>query len=97
MNGFLLLILLFFGGGSTNNLRSDAFLSNSKALVQQDAVNHLLHSLYCMFEGFPGGSVVKNLPASAGDVGSIPESGRSPGGGNGNALQYSCLGNPMYG
>jgi len=43
---------------------------------------------------FPGGSVVKNLPASAGDVGLIPGSGRSLGGGNGNPLQYSCLGNP---
>ena len=41
--------------------------------------------------------VVKNLPANAGDagdVGSIPELGRSPGGGHGNPLQYSCLGNP---
>ena len=48
--------------------------------------------------GFPGGTVVKNLPASTGDssdVGSIPESGRSPGVGNGNSLQYSCLENPM--
>ena len=42
--------------------------------------------------------VVKNLPASAGDIrdlGSIPGSGRSPGEGNGNPLQYSCLENPM--
>ena len=39
--------------------------------------------------------VVKNPPASAGDVGSIPGSGRSPGGGHGNPLQYSCLENPM--
>ena len=41
--------------------------------------------------------MVKNLPANAGDlrdVGSIPGSGRSPGEGNGNPLQYSCLGNP---
>ena len=45
--------------------------------------------------GFSGGSVVKNLTASAGDAGSIPGSGRSPGGRNGNPLQYSCLGNPM--
>ena len=37
----------------------------------------------------------KNLPASEGDMGSIPESGRSPGGGNGSPLWYSCLGNPM--
>ena len=50
--------------------------------------------------GFPGGSVVKNLPGSEGDSGDvnlIPGSVRSPGGGNGNPLQYSCLGNPMDG
>ena len=48
-------------------------------------------------ECFPGGLMVKNLPASAGvrDKGSIPGSGRSPGEGNGNPLQYSCLKNPM--
>jgi len=44
---------------------------------------------------FPSGSVVKNLPTNAGDVSSIPGLGRSPGEGNGNPLQYSCLGNPM--
>ena len=48
--------------------------------------------------GFSGGSAVKNPPANAGDVGSIPGSGRSPiGGENGNPLQYSCLGNPING
>ena len=41
--------------------------------------------------GFPVGAVVKNLPASARDVGSIPGSRRSYEGGNGNLLQYSCL------
>ena len=45
--------------------------------------------------GFPGGSVVKNLPANAGDLGLIPGLGRSPGEGNGNSLQYSCLADPM--
>ena len=45
--------------------------------------------------GFTGGSVVMNLPANAGDLGSIPGSGRSPGEGNGHPLQYSCLENPM--
>ena len=44
---------------------------------------------------YPGGSVVKNLTANAGDLGSIPGSGRSPGEGNGNPLQYSCLENSM--
>ena len=48
--------------------------------------------------GFSGELVVKNLPANAGDIrdaGLIPGWGRSPGEGNGNPLQYSCLGNPM--
>ena len=45
--------------------------------------------------GFPGGSVVKNPPANEGDMGSVPGSGRSPGGGNGTPLQSSCLGKPM--
>ena len=42
-----------------------------------------------------GGSVVKNLPANAEDVGSIPGSERSSGEGDGKSLLYSCLGNPM--
>ena len=50
-----------------------------------------------VFQGFPGGSVVKNLPTDAGDAGSISGSGRFPGGGNGNPLQYSCLKNSMDG
>ena len=48
--------------------------------------------------GFQGGAVVKNLPANSEDAGytaSIPGSGRSPGGGNGNLIQYSCLENSM--
>ena len=45
--------------------------------------------------GFPGGSMVKNPPANAGDLGSILQSGRSPGEENSNPLQYFCLGNPM--
>ena len=47
------------------------------------------------YQGFTGGSAVKNLPANAGDSGSIPGWGRFLGEGNGNPLQYSCLGNPM--
>ena len=46
-------------------------------------------------KGFSGGSVVKNLPANAGNAGSIPGSRRSSGEGNGNPLQYSCLENSM--
>ena len=47
-----------------------------------------------MYKGFPSGSVVKNLPVKAGNMGLILGLGRSPGGGNGNPLQYSCIGNP---
>ena len=45
--------------------------------------------------GFSGSTVVKNLPANAEDLKSIPGLGRSPGEGDGNPIQYSCLGNPM--
>ena len=55
--------------------------------------------MYIFYQlGFPDGSVVKNIPAIAGDaggVGLILGSGRSPRAGHGNPLQYSCLGNPL--
>ena len=57
-----------------------------------------VHLWFSKCVGFPRGAVVKNLPANTGDtsdVGSVTESGRSPGGGNGNPIQYSCLENPM--
>ena len=60
--------------------------------------NRSIYSKYMYVQehtGFPGGSVVKNLSLNAGDAGSIPGSGRSPGEGNGNPLQYSCLGSPI--
>ena len=55
----------------------------------------ILRSQLGELTSFPGGSVVKNLPTNAGDTGSTPGSGRSPGKGNGKPLQYSCLENPM--
>ena len=55
---------------------------------------NLLVSIYM---GFPGGSEGKASACDAKDPGSIPGSGRSPGEGNGNPFQYSCLGNPMDG
>ena len=54
--------------------------------------------VFGIYGGFPGDSVVKNVPTSAGDtgdVGSIPGLQRPPGGGNDNPLQYPCLKNPM--
>ena len=59
-----------------------------------------LRSLHTVLQASQGALVVKNLPANAGDVAdadSIPGSGRSPGEGNCNPLQYSCLENPMDG
>ena len=55
------------------------------------------HPFLCEETGwvFPAGAVVKNPSAKVGDAGLIPGLGRSPGEGNGNPLQYSCLGNPM--
>ena len=56
----------------------------------------VLFMLY-MVKGFPGGSEIKVSASNAGDPVSIPGLGRSPGEGNGNPLQYSCLENPMDG
>ena len=59
---------------------------------------HYISFKYARYVGFPGGSVVKNLPANAGDIrdsGSVPGSGRSPGEGHGSPFQYSCLENPI--
>ena len=57
--------------------------SSVKALIQEEVATLLLLN---MPKGFPDGSALKNLPANAGDSGSIPRSGRSPGAGNGNPL-----------
>ena len=64
---------------------------NRKELIKEEYI----YMYVKLNQGFPGGSVVKNLPAIAGDTGSVSESGRSPGEGNDNPLQYSCLENPM--
>ena len=56
---------------------------------------HMLNWATIIVLGFPHGSVVKNPSANIEDVGLIPGQGRSPGGGNGNPLQYFCLENPM--
>ena len=78
---------------------TSVFCSNSTIplwVLIPDALDSVVYTLQCLVSrGFPGGSVVKNLPANAGDLGLIPRSERSPGGGNGNPLQYSCLESPM--
>ena len=64
-------------------------------IMLKPSMQRFKHDLTSM--GFPGGSEVKASACSVGDSGSIPELGRSPGEGNGNPLQYSCLENPMDG
>ena len=69
------------------------------ALIRSVDMNVLVYLVHAFCRpvarsgGFPGGSVAKIPPANAGDAGSIPGPGRSPGDGKGNTLQYSCLGN----
>ena len=64
------------------------------SLIKPQIIYSCLNLLFVWLDvaGFPGGSVVKNPPAIAGDMSSNPESGRSLGEGNGNTVQYSCLG-----
>ena len=67
-------------------------------LNHQPPCEHIIYWVeVSIFKGFPGGSEVKASACNVGDPGSIPGSGRSPGQGNGNPLQYSCLENPMDG
>ena len=89
-------ILQDFDDGS--HLRASAVAHGFQ--TQQCPPSHLSQSLekdLLIHINIYGDSVVKNPPAYSGDTGSIPESGRSPGEGNGNSFQYSCLGNPVDG
>ena len=74
-----------------------SFLTEKMRDVPHDLLIFFQAMLFYAFKVLvlPGGSVVKNPPDDAGNMGSIPESGRSPGEGNGSLLQYSCLRNPM--
>ena len=83
---------LLFIYQEVSRLWSKSVVQN-KVVVITDAISGLGKGKQA--SGFPEGSVVKNLPANAGDSGLIPGSGRPPGEGNGNPLQYSCLENPM--
>ena len=58
-------------------------------------VSLVLARMKAVNEGFPGGLVVKNLPAATGDSRFVPGLGRSPGEGNSKPLQYFCMKNPM--
>ena len=74
-------------------MKSSAYFTEGFLLVMRS--HHEGIQCFSRYKGFPGGSVVENLPANAGDTGLIPEWGISPGERSGNPLQYSCLGNPM--
>ena len=83
----------------TRNPRQQLFLNRTRLYDSfKDSVKNeylVKWHLYPFMMGFPGGSVVKKLPANAGDVGSIPGLGRFSREGNGNPLQYSYLENPI--
>ena len=74
-------------------------ISGRKPLMSVKQLGNCLHepetTFLIVFHEMHVGSVVKNLLANAGEVGSVPGSGRLPGEGNGNPLKYSCLENPM--
>ena len=77
---------------------SKGYCSQQKEAYHYPILGQIVRFIWVSKEnelGFPGGSRVKNLPANAGDTDSIPRSGRSPGGGHGNPLQYPCLENPI--
>ena len=82
--------------GETVETVSDFMFLGSKITADGDCSHEIKR---CLLLGvfFPGGSEVKASASNAGDLGSIPGSGRSPGEGNGNPLQYSCLENLMDG
>ena len=75
--------------GNGNPLQYSCLANSMHREVQSMGLPRV--GLYCVTEY----TVVKNPPANAGDIGSIPGWGRSSGGENGNPLQYSCLENPM--
>ena len=89
--------VLEWGAIAFSQLVSDLNL-NPSAFSHLVSLHHAMQLVICInTKGFLGGSVVKNPPANAGDIrdtGWIPGLGRSPGGGHGNPLQYSCLENP---
>ena len=70
-------------------------MNSTKIEMYLRGVPEVVGICYMTSVGFPGSSVGKESACNAGDLGSIPGSGRAPGEGNGNPLQYSCLENPM--
>ena len=82
--------------GETVEAMADFIFLGSQITADGDC-SHEIKRRLLLGKGFPDGPEVKASACNTGDLGSIPESGRSPGEGNGNPLQYSCLENPMDG
>ena len=93
------------GGGNSNPLQYSCLKNHADSVgwwvktqrsqrVGRDWATEHTQVVSALPRGFPGGSLVKNLPADAGNAGSITELRRSPEGGNGNPLKHSCLENP---
>ena len=80
-------------GETMETVRNFIFLG-SKITADGDC-SHAIKRHFLLGKGFPGSSDGKASAYNAGNLGSIPGLGRSPGEGSGNPLQYSCLGNPM--
>ena len=77
-----------------NQVCEDFYTENYKIVLRKLKIYAQKYIPYLWIKSFPGGSVVNNPSANTGGAGSVLESGRFPRGGNGNPLQYSCLGNP---
>ena len=77
---------------------TEHYIQYSGVMEKNMKKNTYIHLyIYVYVQGFPGGTEVKASACNVGELGSILGSGRSPGEGNGNPLQYSCLENPMDG
>ena len=76
-------------------METEREMERRKGKIEKVCTDNFLNILSYVQMGFPGGSEGKETACNARDLGSIPGSGRSPGGGKGSPLQYSCLENPM--
>ena len=86
---------IFASGGQSIGVSASTSVLPMNTQDCHQSVLKIIYSPLRVLPGFPGDSVVKNIPVSAGDRGLIPGPWRSPGGGNGNPLQHSCLENSM--
>ena len=75
--------------------KKDHLLFHGILSIQRFSFSIKFSHLLTAIQDFPGGPAVKNTPANAGDMGSIPGLGGCPGEGHGHPLQYPCLGNPV--